>query len=50
MRKLMHVGVEMFLAGIVVVGLSTLRIHNRDGRIAEERTYPRSSDPRRTKG
>lgn len=29
---------------------SSLRIHGRDGRIQQERTYPRSSDPRRTKG
>lgn len=29
---------------------STLKIHKRDGTIQEERTYPRSSDPRRTKG
>ena len=29
---------------------ASLRIHKRDGTIAEERTYPRSSDPRRTKG
>lgn len=25
-------------------------IHGKDGRIQEERTYPRSSDPRRRKG
>lgn len=29
---------------------SSLRIHRRDGTIQEERTYPRSSDPRKTKG
>ena len=29
---------------------STLVITGRDGRIQEERTYPRSSDPRRSKG
>lgn len=27
-----------------------VRIKGRDGRIQEERSYPRSSDPRRTKG
>lgn len=26
-------------------GCSSLRIHGRDGRIQEERTYPRNSDP-----
>ncbi len=25
-------------------------IHNRDGKIAEKNTYPRSSDPRSSKG
>ncbi len=30
--------------------LAQVRIHNRDGRIQSERTYPRSSDPRRTPG
>ncbi len=29
---------------------SSLRIHKVDGRIQEERTYPRSSDPGRSKG
>ena len=29
---------------------ASLRIQRADGRIQEERTYPRSSDPRRTKG
>jgi hypothetical protein len=29
---------------------SQLIIHKRDGKIEEERTYPRSSDPRRSKG
>lgn len=28
----------------------SLKIKRRDGTIREERTYPRSSDPRRTKG
>jgi hypothetical protein len=28
----------------------SLRIHDRDGKIAEERTYPRSADPRGSKG
>jgi hypothetical protein len=29
---------------------ASLRIQRADGRIQEERTYPRRSDPRRTKG
>lgn len=29
---------------------ASLRIFNLDGKIAEERTYPRKSDPRRSKG
>lgn len=29
---------------------ASLKIKRPDGRIREERTYPRSSDPRRTKG
>jgi len=29
---------------------ASLRIQRADGRIQEERTYPRDSDPRRTKG
>ncbi len=28
----------------------TVRIHNKDGRIEEERTFPRSADPRRYPG
>ena len=28
----------------------TVRIHNKDGRIEEERTFPRSADPRRSPG
>jgi hypothetical protein len=28
----------------------SLRIHGRDGRIQEERTYPRAADPRSSKG
>lgn len=31
-------------------GLVSLRLHGRTGRILWERTYPRSSDPRRFKG
>ncbi len=29
---------------------SSVKIHKVDGKIQEERTYPRSSDPRSTKG
>ena len=28
----------------------TVRIHKEDGKIQEERTYPRSADPKRRKG
>lgn len=28
----------------------SVRIHKENGRIQEERTYPRSADPRRSKG
>lgn len=28
----------------------TVKIHKEDGRIQEERTYPRKSDPRSSKG
>jgi hypothetical protein len=28
----------------------TIRIHRKDGRIREERTYPRSADPKRSRG
>jgi len=28
----------------------SLKIHGENGRIQEERTYPRSADPRRSKG
>lgn len=28
----------------------SVRIHKQDGKIQEERTYPRSTDPRRSKG
>lgn len=31
-------------------GSVSLRIYGKNGRIQEERTYPRSSDPRRSKG
>lgn len=37
---------QLAAAGEIV----TLKIKGRHGRIREERTYPRSSDPRRTKG
>jgi hypothetical protein len=28
----------------------TVKIHKTDGRIQEERTYPRSADPKKSKG
>ena len=36
------------LANIVKRG--TVRIHHKDGRMDEERTFPRSEDPRRQPG
>ena len=30
--------------------VASVKIHKADGSIEEERTYPRSADPRRTKG
>jgi hypothetical protein len=39
------------LAGDFLDGkTATLKIHKEDGTIQEERTYPRSADPRKTKG
>ena len=29
---------------------ASVKIHNKDGKIEEERTYPRDQDPRATKG
>ena len=31
-------------------GGGSVKIHSQDGRIQEERTYPRSADPRSSKG
>lgn len=31
-------------------GLVTLKLKGRNGQVQDERTYPRSSDPRETKG
>lgn len=31
-------------------GGGSVRIRNTDGKIGEERTYPRSADPKRSKG
>ena len=33
-----------------VSGMGSVRIRKRDGKIQEERTYPRSADPRGSKG
>lgn len=33
-----------------LVGEGTVRIHREDGRLEEERTFPRSEDPRRSPG
>lgn len=39
--------INYYVDNVVAV---SLRIHNRDGRIQSERTYPRSADPNRSKG
>ena len=31
-------------------GMGSLKVHHKDGTIAEERTYPRSADPRQSPG
>jgi len=33
-----------------VVGEGTVRIHREDGQLEEERTFPRSKDPRQSPG
>lgn len=33
-----------------LVGEGTVRIHREDGQLEEERTFPRSADPRRSPG
>jgi hypothetical protein len=33
-----------------LVGEGTVRIHREDGQLEEERTFPRSEDPRRSPG
>lgn len=33
-----------------LVGAGTVRIHREDGQFEEERTFPRSDDPRRSPG
>jgi hypothetical protein len=43
------VGVARDRAELMRAGVS-LRIYTRDGRIQEERTYPRSADPKRSRG
>jgi hypothetical protein len=37
-------------AAALRIGGASVRIHTKDGRIQEERTYPRSADPRGSKG
>lgn len=40
-----------WIAGLLKMGhTATLKIKRPDGTIRDERTYPRSSDPRRSKG
>ena len=36
------------LAGVIGNDRGTVRIHRQDGQFAEERTFPRSRDPRRS--
>jgi hypothetical protein len=38
------------LLGKAVGGRGTVKIRKRSGKVQEERTYPRSLDPRRSKG
>jgi hypothetical protein len=41
----------MTLAGEFLSGkTASLKVHKEDGTIQEERTYPRSADPSKTKG
>lgn len=46
------IGLAMDLIDLILAehNTATLKIKRADGRVREERTYPRSSDPRRTKG
>lgn len=37
-------------AEILANSNSSLKIHKTDGKIQEERTYPRSADPKQSKG
>ncbi|WP_372373247.1 DUF2188 domain-containing protein [Vreelandella venusta] len=39
-----------YMQGFMESHIGSVKIHKEDGSIQEERTYPRSSDPRRTKG
>jgi hypothetical protein len=38
------------LPGYMEGKVASVKIHNREGRIEDERSYPRTSDPRRSKG
>ncbi|WP_409286889.1 DUF2188 domain-containing protein [Pseudomonas guariconensis] len=38
------------LPGFMEGRTGSVKIHTRDGQIEDERTYPRSADPRRSKG
>jgi hypothetical protein len=42
--------IDATAGGVLAVKRGTVRIHTTDGRIQEERTYPRSADPRRAPG
>lgn len=38
------------IPGFMANKVGSVKIHNVDGKIEEERTYPRSADPQRSKG
>lgn len=46
------IGLAMDLVDLILAehNTATLKIKRPNGKVREERTYPRSSDPRRTKG
>lgn len=39
-----------YMQGYMVGKKGSVKIHKEDGSIQEERTYPRSADPHKTKG
>ena len=49
-RKAVRLWAALLNAFAEAGGLAQLVIHTADGRLEEERTFPRASDPRRTRG